>query len=414
MSEWFLYLLRSTLVLSLLYGYYYLVLRKQTYYQANRLFLVVSLLFAALVPLITFTVAREITLPFLGGAGMVETEGVEVAARQPQSGVSLVWWLQFVYLAGVGVLSFRFLLSLLRIAWLCYHHPHRTVRRLRVIMLPEGKPVSSFFTLLFLPEIGEREERRRILEHEKIHIRQGHSFDLLLVEGFCLLHWFNPVIWMWKESVLRNHEYIADNRVISRFGIAGYPQLLLKQLFYGNVPFLHAFASSNIQKRISMMTKKTTAKGKSLYLPLLFIGAVLLLAFSQKQGVASVQDREFFTGQQAVKVKAADTLQQKEDVFAIVEKMPSFPEGDVMVWVRKNTKYPAEAVKDSIQGKVYVKFIVEKDGTVTHVQVTRSVHSLLDKEALRVVSSMPKWKPGEQKGDPVRVAYTIPVTFALN
>lgn len=101
-----------------------------------------------------------------------------------------------------------------------------------------------------------------------------------------------------------------------------------------------------------------------------------------------------------------------DDVFQVVEDMPKFP-GDLNKYLGKNVKYPEKAQKEKIQGRVTVQFIVEKDGTITNVKVLRSVHQLLDKEAIRVVENMPKWIPGTQRGEPVRVSYTVPINFRL-
>lgn len=102
-----------------------------------------------------------------------------------------------------------------------------------------------------------------------------------------------------------------------------------------------------------------------------------------------------------------------DEVFVIAEHMPVFPHGDVTKWLAKNTKYPPIAEQNGIQGKVFVKFVVEKDGSVTNVEVVRSVDPSLDKEALRVVSAMPKWTPGRQRDKAVRVSFTVPINFYL-
>ncbi|MDY4042436.1 MAG: energy transducer TonB [Marinifilaceae bacterium] len=101
------------------------------------------------------------------------------------------------------------------------------------------------------------------------------------------------------------------------------------------------------------------------------------------------------------------------DVFMVVEDMPRFPGGDVTKWLAKNTRYPMIAQENGIQGKVFVQFVIEKDGSITNVKVLRPVDPSLDKEAIRVVSSMPKWKPGKQRGKAVRVSYTVPINFQL-
>ena len=103
-------------------------------------------------------------------------------------------------------------------------------------------------------------------------------------------------------------------------------------------------------------------------------------------------------------------------VFDVVEVQPSFPGGvsALMAWLGENIQYPKVAEENGIQGRVVVSFVVEKDGSVSDVKVTRGVDPSLDKEALRVVSSMPNWNPGMQDGEPVRVKYNLPLTFKLD
>lgn len=101
------------------------------------------------------------------------------------------------------------------------------------------------------------------------------------------------------------------------------------------------------------------------------------------------------------------------EVFMVVENMPTFSGGDVQKWISKHVKYPVLAMENGIQGKVYVQFVIERDGSVSNVKVVRGVDSSLDKEAVRVVKSMPKWTPGKQRGKPVRVSFTLPINFQL-
>ena len=105
-----------------------------------------------------------------------------------------------------------------------------------------------------------------------------------------------------------------------------------------------------------------------------------------------------------------------DEYFMVVENMPEFPGGDIglMKYIQKNVRYPAIAKEYNITGKVYVSFIVDKQGTVTNVKIVRGVDKNLDAEAVRVVKSLPKYKPGKQRGKPVRVMFTIPINFTLN
>ncbi len=106
----------------------------------------------------------------------------------------------------------------------------------------------------------------------------------------------------------------------------------------------------------------------------------------------------------------------EQEIFQVVEEMPTFTAegGNVTKWISKNVKYPILAQENGIQGRVYIQFVIEKDGSITDVKVARGVDASLDKEAIRVIQSMPKWKPGKQRGKPVRVSYTLPINFQLN
>ena len=107
--------------------------------------------------------------------------------------------------------------------------------------------------------------------------------------------------------------------------------------------------------------------------------------------------------------------EEENKVFDVVEQMPSFPGGmaALMAYLQKNIKYPPVAEENGIQGRVVCSFVVERDGSVTDIKVAKSVDPSLDKEAVRVVSTMPRWIPGKQNGQSVRVKYTLPVTFRL-
>lgn len=104
----------------------------------------------------------------------------------------------------------------------------------------------------------------------------------------------------------------------------------------------------------------------------------------------------------------------ENEVFVVVEDVPVFPEGNVTAWINKKIKYPPIAQENGITGRVFIKFVIEKDGSVTNVEVLRGVDPSLDKEAVRVINLMPKWRPGRQRGRAVRVAYTVPIIFQLS
>ena len=128
---------------------------------------------------------------------------------------------------------------------------------------------------------------------------------------------------------------------------------------------------------------------------------------------AEVEQNEVIEEYVAPEVVEDDVVEQ--EIFKIVEEMPSFPGGEakLMEFVGKNIKYPQIARETGIQGRVFVNFVVEPDGSVSNVSVLRGIGGGCDEEAMRVVKSMPKWKPGKQRGKAVRVQYMLPVNFRL-
>lgn len=108
------------------------------------------------------------------------------------------------------------------------------------------------------------------------------------------------------------------------------------------------------------------------------------------------------------------TETDEEAPFVVVEEAPEFLAGSVQKWIAKNVKYPVLAQENGITGKVFIQFVIEKDGSISNIKVLRSVDASLDKEAVRVIQSMPKWKPGKQRKQTVRVSYTLPINFQLS
>lgn len=136
----------------------------------------------------------------------------------------------------------------------------------------------------------------------------------------------------------------------------------------------------------------------------------------QAQGLKTSNPAQEISNSDEKVLYLMDEKVEEEEVFLVVEQMPSFGSGDAndfRSWVAANMKYPKEAIEKEIQGRVFVQFIIEKDGTVSNVKIIRSADPILDKEAIRIVQSSPKWNPGKQKGKVVRVSYTFPITFTL-
>jgi TonB family protein len=194
-----------------------------------------------------------------------------------------------------------------------------------------------------------------------------------------------------------------------------------------NRPRLPIILIYYLLKKIKMMNKRRTSEiGKAKYLLFAPLAGVLLMVSNiesvareigeQIPEVAEVQQKAEQAAEEKVKTKPqTDTTKKKKTWDCMPETMPYFPGGQELMqkYLADNIKYPASAVKAKKQGRVIVTFIVQKDGSITHAKIVRSIDSELDAEALRVVKGMPKWTPGTQFGKPVSVKYTLPVKFSL-
>ena len=136
---------------------------------------------------------------------------------------------------------------------------------------------------------------------------------------------------------------------------------------------------------------------------------ILFIALLSFGFMANAMAQHFDEGEEVIEQSESDK------VFEVAEKMPSFPGGQdaLFDFIEKNIKYPKVAEDNGIQGRVILTFIVKKDGSLSDVRVAKSVDPALDKEAVRLIKSMPKWSPGIEKGQFVNVKFTVPVTFRL-
>lgn len=131
--------------------------------------------------------------------------------------------------------------------------------------------------------------------------------------------------------------------------------------------------------------------------------------------IADVKGNDDVNGQDIADVKVAITQQEPEKIFEVIEQMPTFPggESELLAYLGKNVRYPAAALENNIQGRVILRFVVTKNGDIDRVEVVRSLDPSCDREALRVVKSLPRWIPGKQNGENVSVWFTLPINFKI-
>ena len=439
MGTFLVYILKSAACLAVFYLFYKLLMSRDTFHRFNRFALLGLLVLSSVLPLVEVSVNRPapvhetmLTLEQLLLLADVQAEGEVVS--QPTTAL----WVRvalMVYLAGIVFFAVRNLWSLGRLAvllrrgrleqladWL----PGRT-ENVRLVVHNRDIAPFSWMRYIVLSRKDLEENGREILIHELAHIRNHHSWDLLLADLCIFVQWFNPAAWLLKQELQTIHEYEADDTVL-REGVDAkkYQMLLIKKAVGTRLySMANSFNHSSLKKRITMMLKeKSNPWARVKYLYVLPLAALAVSAFARPEVsavadelssakvndlVASMKTNQLETASFAVK----DTL---TPVFEVVERMPQFPGGVAaqVEYFKKNLRYPAEAKKAGTQGRVVVQFFVNKDGSISNVKVLRGVDPALDAEAVRLVNSMPKWKPGMQKGKAVTVKYTVPVLFKLD
>ncbi len=435
MSSILLYLLESTICLTVLYPVYWFFLRRDTFFHMNRFYLLAMVFFSMFVPMLPL----HLVSPGPPSSILILLEPVLITPEKLQKTLSdHIQWIEIaaiVYFTGSLIFFLRFALQLIQLYRITRRFGIRESHGQRVVFVDHGYSPFSFFNLVFInKEVIPAGSLPVILEHERVHIRQHHTIDMILVELAAILQWFNPIIWLTGREMKSIHEYLADEGVLQT-GInrSQYQQMILDETMGIQVNSLtNNFNVSLLKKRITMMTKSksgTWAKSKML-LALPALAALLFLL--PVTSVSSSSDRNnqdknqsapvFVMSQAAIPVAAGMEPQDpvskptEKKVFTKVENPPQYPGGDDarIKFIMANIKYPEEARKLGIQGTVPVTFVVQANGTITDVKVIRNVGGGCDEEAVRIVKMMPNWIPGMDKGKNVAVQFNLPFKFALD
>ena len=407
------YLIKANVVLVVLFGFYQLISAGDTFFKWRRVALLTIYVLSLLLPTIDLSVLVNETAPLANILPRMAYNLPEVTVQPTHYTFD---WQQLAVWLYTGVA----LALLLRVFWqvvvvcrLAQRSERATLHGTAVCLLTGDYSPFSFFRWIFVnPDDKTPSQVQQILTHEQTHVAQWHSADALLSQLFVATFWFNPVAWLMRLQVRNNLEYLADRSVINGgTDKKAYQYHLLAVAYRTNVATItNNFNVLPLKKRIKMMNKQTSnplARFKYLlFVPL----AVALLAMNSTAMRANVQKKVVKT------TKATKKTSANDKVYEVCEQMPTFPGGDaaLMKYLSENVKYPALAIKAQEQGRVVVSFTVEKDGAISDVKVARSVTPSLDAEAVRVVKAMPKWTPGKQGGQLVRVRYNVPVSFKLN
>lgn len=441
-----IYQIKVGLCLIAFYLLWKLLLSRETFHRFNRVALLTVMVLALVLPWIRFSldapasvVSRMVVLDevIVGTAGAAKPH--EMASSWTVTGVMAA-----VYATGMALVLMWFLHS----RWSLYRLMKKGRREplaggITLHVLPGDISPFSYFSHIVISEQDYRDNPREILIHEQAHIDLHHSLDVMFWNLVMLFQWWNPAAWLLGRELRQVHEYEADEAVLNQGVDVKQYQLLLIRKSVGDKLFSMAnnFNYQSLKKRIRMMTMKKSSQWKTLRaLAVVPVIALALLAFANPKSVAAAvvtadiqQDRMTQSTEDKpelvivgmrpdniAEVEASsqadeETKPQSKKVYESVEQMPEFPGGiaAMMRYLSENIKYPPEAAKNNIEGRVVLQFVIDETGQVGDIQVARPVSGELDAEAVRVVKSMPKFEPGRQDGEAVSVWYTLPVVFKL-
>ena len=527
MNSILLYLIQSSVSLVIFYVFYELLFKREAYFGFNRFYLLATIFISLFLPTITFSIPElfltESSNVLIAAPvySLVEYTLSEVTIYGDSVALSNVSWysnlsffdiIMLIYFTGVTIALLFFVFRFYQLSNLFKRSKVNMYRGLRVIFTTSGTSVFSFFNYVFIDKklLESNQEIVKIIEHEKIHIRQKHSVDIIIAEIISIIQWYNPIVYILKKSLKENHEFIADNNVITTYpDIMAYSKLLIENSSIVKTNILtHNFSYSLLKRRLFMIKKtksplrfslklvvvvfalsmvffacsgpaiKSNEFGESVYITgvkkdmhhdsILMatytnqnFDSVYFLVTLGKERITQMElfnDKEeligkfmngkygpgsyittwtpiessaisidnysytlkadgkeyngVFTNTKKIVYKPAN----EDGIFTEVEQMPEFEGGmeALMNYLSENITYPQEAKEKGIHGKVFINFVINVDGSIDNVKVLRGIGGGCDEEAVRVVSSMPNWSPGMQRGKAVRVSYNIPIKFTLD
>ncbi|MFD3001772.1 TonB family protein [Pontibacter toksunensis] len=469
------FILKSGIGLLTLYLFYYALLRNETNFRFNRLYLLLAPLVALTLPLIKWPAFLSPDTAVAQTLQAIQLSEVTVVAYgQPATGAAL---LQFITPANL-VLGLYLLVALFLAFKLCRQLWH--IRRLKskaitieqtpdaVQIVQLGQHYSSFaflnYVFLSSQEQLNPRERQQVLAHELAHVQLGHTYDILLYEVLSIALWFNPLIWFLKKELRNLHEYQADACVLEQHQLNEYRVLLSKEvLFNMGLPVGSHFQKPQVLQRLHMLKRHGKRPGWLKPLLTLPLFVVLLLSLSSQQVAADIATQltspahaapSNETSSESINLDKDSTKlpesQAKADAkmpilrddtpadmpvqedkptdnihnlhlrstnpYTYVEQMPMFKggEAEMIKFLGKNIRYPEEAKEAGLEGIVVLSFVVDHEGRLDDIQVIKRLGKGTDEEAVRVVKMMSgNWLPGKQNGKVVPVRYTLPVRYTI-
>jgi len=448
-------------------------LKKETFFNLNRIYLLLTPILGTVLPFISIDfIQKSIPQEYIVQLPAVVIGGG--VSEMVSSGNN--WWIPnftALWIFGMVLSALLLCVKFYKIIKLKFTANTQKFPKFKLVTLPKTDIAFSFFNSIFLGENISEENKASIIAHEKIHIEQKHSLDLLFFEMLRIVFWFNPMIYLFQNRIATLHEYIADAKVTIQKDKKQYYQSLLSEVFQTEkISFINTFFNQSlIKKRIIMLQKsKSTKTAQFKYLLLLPIicGMLVYTACSndpkaEEQKNVSQSDSEVMnkinelaeaimkkgemTPEEEKALKLLTTEAQPGDKvytsvqeyldetkdendlavpFAAIDKVPAYPDcaGDneamKKCFTERITAFVGENFNTKIgndlnlsgRQRIAVQFKIDKTGNIVDVKA-RAPKPELEAEAIRIVQKLPQMQPGEQDGKKVSVIYSLPIVFEV-
>ena len=480
---------------ALFLGVYYLLLRKETFFIYNRMYLLATPIIALVLPFIKIATLETVVPIEVISVMLPEVVIGEVTTTQiAQESSFVIPWLS-IYILGMAISTLLLVTKLKSfMSYLSYRKSGE-----HIINVPNSTEAFTFFKYIFIGEDIDPLSRKQILTHEQIHAKQGHTWDLIFFEIMKIILWFNPLIYFNQKLISTVHEYLADQKATAATSKKAYYEELLNTAFgTNNLSFTNTFFNQSLIKNRIIMLQKSKSKKSALikyaFIVPLVLGMLVYVSCSEDNALDSEKSLEQEIASLRIAIEEKDQMTESETQqlnelnailfektnkkvvyilpdnkdddeiievieqqrvydlneanqdelieiievydlnengnipFAVIDEVPVFPGCESLTSNKERKDCMSQKISALVNSnfnvglgkqlnltgtnRIFASFKIDKNGFVTNLK-TRSPHPDLDAEAQRVISLLPKMKPGVHNGKEVGVLYSLPITFKI-
>ena len=459
MTTFLIYSLQTIVLQVLFLAVFEILFKKETFFKANRFYLLSSLILSLLLPLIQIPVEAVVHEQAVYQLKeIVITKNVsEIYLKNGLENYSSVF---MFYLIGVAFFSALFIFKVGKLLTYIMSAKKSNQNKGNIILVSNSNQAFSFFNKVFIG--ADNQNIDVILKHELVHAKQLHSLDILFMELLKIIFWFNPILYLYHNRIVALHEFEADFKSADSDRKKYFEVLLCEVLNCNSISFTNNFYNQSLIKKRIVMLQKSKSKKHGVVKYLLAIPVIVLsmTLFSttvvaqetkkleqkvekvvEKKAnpkktetqtapnskVVPVYDKEKSQIVELSEVRSAEEVAE-EIAFAVVEEVPMFKgcEGvdksaqfdcfqkEMTNHIKLHFTYPKEAMENNIQGRVQVEYLIDEIGNVEVYRVKGPENAQpLEEEARRIIKLLPQFTPGKQSGKAIAVRHVIPITFRM-